>query len=341
MSRETILKQMKHILTAIGQTPKSVKTAVRFLLTAAILIILFRQVSWHAMWSAVRSIDSTVFIAALLLWIPTQWFQFLRWDYLARQAGPDVSRLDIHKGYWVGFTLGLLTPGRIGEYGRALALHNCQLSRAIGLTVVERHYSAFILNGFGLLGIVILPLSGWQAPYPSLGIAITLILIVLGLLNFWIGIYPRMILNPLKWLVRKLPLREKLERAVEVLRPIGPRQGSLLMFLAAAGLISSALQFILILRAMGVAVPIGAGLLAVLMNFFFKGMLPISIGSLGIGEWTAMLCLTGFGVDPAFAVAASLLLFLINVFLPSLIGLPFVTSLRMPLKSNVKALASP
>jgi uncharacterized membrane protein YbhN (UPF0104 family) len=115
-----------------------------------------------------------------------------------------------------------------------------------------------------------------------------------------------------------------------VLEPIGPGQGSILLLLAAASLATSLFQFVLLLHGMGSDVPIFAGMLAVMLNFFFKANLPISIGSLGVGEWTAILCLKGCGVPSSTAVAASLTLFTINVFVPSMIGLPFISKLRIP-----------
>ena len=80
-------------------------------------------------------------------------------------------------------------------------------------------------------------------------------------------------------------------------------------------------------------------MLAGLLTFFLKGALPISIGSLGVGEWSAMICYRGLGVEPSVAVASSLLLFVINVFVPSLIGLPFIGSLRVPRFGKAQATA--
>jgi uncharacterized membrane protein YbhN (UPF0104 family) len=114
------------------------KHTLRVGLTLGLLALLFSQVRWQKVWDAICGADLTLLAWTCVLWIPTQYLQFIKWDLLARDAGDDVSRRDIHRGYWVGFTLGLVTPGRIGQYGRGLALHNCSLSRATGLTVLER-----------------------------------------------------------------------------------------------------------------------------------------------------------------------------------------------------------
>lgn len=317
----------------LAQTPTSGPTnpwkiVLRIGLTAGLFVLLFWQVSWHQVWDAVQTLDLHLLFWVCLLWIPTQYLQYIRWAILAREAGKGVSRADIHKSYWVGFTLGLVTPGRVGQFGRALALHNCSLSRAIGVSAIERGYSAITINGFGLLAIVMLPWLGWAPPYVMPNAWMRAIVVVAGLLLLVLGVFPRSMFRPLNWLASKLPFREKMERAIDVLKPAGPARGILYLALAAAALASALLQFVLLLRAMGAPVPVFAGMLAALLTFFLKGALPISVGSLGVGEWVAVYCFRGLGVEPSVSVAASLVLFTINVFVPSLIGLPFINTLR-------------
>lgn len=316
---------------AAGAPPKQFtagRTFFRIGLTAAILTLLFWQVSWADVWQAVRGINGALFLAACLLWIPTQYFQFVKWDIMAQYAGPAISRADIHRGYWVGFTLGIITPGRVGQLARGLALRNCSISRALGATAVERGYTALVINALGLISLAALPYLGWTSPlgvargFVSWGVGI------LGSLLLLLGIFPRTVMPPLRWVARRLPLREKFEKAIDVLSDAGPRRGILLLVLTAAALFSSLVQFVLLILAMGVAVPIFAGILAALLTFFVKGAIPISIGSLGVGEWMAVFCFRGLGVEPSVAVAASLLLFMINVFIPSLVGLQFLGTLR-------------
>lgn len=312
-------------------TPKSpLKIVARIVLTAGLLVVLFWQVRWANVWSVVVSLEGSHLMWACLLWIPTQYFQFAKWSLLAREAGEGVSRQDIHRGYWVGFTLGLITPGRIGQFGRALALHNCSLSRAFGLTVIERAYTAITINSFGLLALVALPLLGWLPPFARPGLPVQAVCIVAGTVLLVLGIFPRSLYSPLSRLAGHLPLHEKIENALAVLQSASPRQGIILLLLSTAALASSLLQFVLLIRAAGTNIPLWSGMMAGVLTFFIKGALPISLGSLGVGEWTAVYCFKGLGAEASVAVAASLLLFTINVFIPSLIGLPFIHTLRVP-----------
>jgi uncharacterized membrane protein YbhN (UPF0104 family) len=311
---------------------------VRVLLTAGLLLLLFWQVSWRKVWDVVQSLDGDLLAATCALWIPTQVLQFVKWNMLAREAGDNISGGDIQRGYWVGFTLGLITPGRVGQLGRALALHNCSLPRAFGLTAVERGYTALTMNALGFFALVALPLLGWRSPVP-IPVVAQVLLVLAGAFLLVLGVFPRLMHKPLRGLARRLPFRDKLEQAVDVLESAGPGRGSILLLLSIAALCSSLYQFVLIIHAAGFRIPVFSGMLAGLLTFFLKGALPISIGSLGVGEWSAMICYRGLGVEPSVAVASSLLLFVINVFVPSLIGLPFVGSLRLPRLSKAQATA--
>lgn len=316
--------------TSSTSTKRRYKIALRIVVTGALLALLFWQVKWQDVWLAIQNLDGRLFYVALLLALPTQYAQFLKWELLAKEAGPGVTRGDIHRGFWVGYTLGLVTPGRIGQYGRALALRNCSLARAAGLTFIERSYSALVVNGFGLLALVFLPLLGWISPFNAPGHLVEVILLAGGTSLLLIGIFPRVAAPLLTRLARRLPLGEKLARAISAIEVVTPWRGVWLLTLAGAGLISAVIQFVVLLWALGTPVPLFAGMLAGLLSFFLKGSLPIAVANLGIGEWTAVICLAGLGVAPSVAVAASLLLFAMNVFVPGLIGLPFVSSLRTP-----------
>ncbi|MDD5088810.1 MAG: lysylphosphatidylglycerol synthase transmembrane domain-containing protein [bacterium] len=318
------------VLPLAGPQKKPLRIIARIVLTVGLLVVLFWQVRWKDVWIVVVSLDTSPLLWACLLWIPTQYFQFAKWNMLAREAGAGVSRQDIHRGYWVGFTLGLITPGRIGQFGRALALHNCSLSRAFGLTVIERAYTAITINSFGLLALVMLPILGWLPPFARPGPFVQSACIVAGTALLILGIFPRSLHAPLIRLARHLPLREKIEKALAVLQSASPRQGIVLILLSIGALAASLMQFVLLIRAAGTDIPMWSGMLAGVLTFFIKGALPISLGSLGVGEWTAVYCFTGLGTQASVAVAASLLLFTINVFIPSLIGLPFIHTLRVP-----------
>jgi uncharacterized protein (TIRG00374 family) len=323
--------------TAAEEIPlykKFLRQVIRILVTFGLLFLLFWQVRWSNIVAAIEGINPSLFIMACFLWIPTQIFQFYKWKLFAREAGEQVSRGDLHRSYWVGYTLGVITPGRIGQIGRALALHNCSMTRAISLSVIERGYTALVINSIGLISVAILPMIGWLPPVTLPNPAIMSVIAVFGVGMLGFGIFPRIMIRPLRRLIRILPAKEKLLKAVETLATVTPFRAFMALLLSIASLSSSLIQYVILIRAMGASIPLFSGMLAGLLNFFLKGAMPFSVGSLGVGEWTAIYCFKGLGVEPSIAVAGSLLLFTINVFVPSLIGLPFIRTMRVPVISG-------
>lgn len=65
-----------------------------------------------------------------------------------------------------------------------------------------------------------------------------------------------------------------------------------------------------------------------------KSMLPISIGDLGIRESAAVFFLGKIGLAESTAFNASILLFLINLVIPSMIGLVLVLKYRLIFVKN-------
>lgn len=301
---------------------------LRALLTLAVIGLLFWQVPWTNVVATAAGMKLSLLMVAILLWIPAQGLQIARWAILARHAGRTTWR-HIFRSYWVGFTLGVVTPGRIGQFGRCFAL-DVPVARALGVSLLERFYASVVLYGAGPLALAVMIAGGVSFPVGTWRTPLLIGLCLMGVSVLLLGVFPRILLPVFSWIVRRLPLREKLEQILGVLDGM---HGGLTLGLLALSLSSTAValvQFVVLLHAMGIAVPLGWGMLAVVVNFFLKASLPISIAGLGVGEWTAVLCLSGLGVAPAAAVAGSLVLFAINVLSPALLGIPVVPTMKLP-----------
>ncbi len=318
-----------------GKEPASRRSVfvlgIKLTLTAVAFVLLFRQIHWRDVLSVALGLPGGTIVVLVVLSLVSHLMQYLRWRLLAQKISDHTTNHDIWRGYWVGFTLGLMTPGRIGQFGRALAIRNGSLARALGASIIERSYSAMLINGGGLVAVGLLPSLGWSAAFRELNTgAATGTATALGTFILLLGLYPKVLYRPVQWLASKLPLREKLQRSVQVLSEISLQDSARLWFLTAGSTAIALLQVVVLVRAMGGDLAFLAGMLAVLLTFFLKGALPITIAALGIGEWSAVVILSGLGIAPSIAVAASLATFFLNVFLPGLAGLPYLQALRIP-----------
>ncbi len=300
---------------------------IKLVVTLVVLGLLVYQVNWQGVLVSLSQIAGWGIVIALLLWAPNQFLQYLRWRLIAQRAGESVSIEDIRASYWLGHTLGFITPGRIGAYGRALFLTQVPLGKAAVLTVVERTYSALTVNGFGLIALGVLPYLGWNVSWVFWSGRVSMLFVLSGFLLICAGIVPGKIVTLLRWTLSRRAWATRMVSSLDAAAQIGTGSALLYLALATLSLIISLFQFVLILDAIGVDIPLLAGMLAVQLNFFLKGNIPLTLGNIGVGEWTALLCLRGLGVADSHAVAASLMLFTLNVALPAGIGLLFIKRL--------------
>ncbi|MBK6766957.1 MAG: flippase-like domain-containing protein [bacterium] len=298
--------------------------ALKVLLTAVLLGTVFWQVRWSEITGNVSRMDTAGLLAAVLLWIPNLYLQYYRWKLTARRAGTEVLNEDIRASFWLGHTLGFATPGRIGAFGRALFLSNVPLGRAAALTVLERTYAALTVNGLGLVSLGILPYLGWHVTWATWSQTVSLLLIIAGSCIFLTGLIPGPLARLLQKVVGNRKWSHKVVSSLETIAEIPPRVAATYLTLAVLSLLVSLGQFVLILHALGAKVAVVAGMMAVLLNFVLKGNIPLTLGNLGVGEWTALLCLRGLGVEDAQAITASLTVFALNVALPAVIGLRYL-----------------
>jgi uncharacterized protein (TIRG00374 family) len=292
-------------------------------LTIAVLLLLSWQVRWSEIFKVLTGASGLGILAAVALWYPNQALQYYRWKFIAKRASIVPDTQDVYAAYWLGHTLGFITPGRIGSYGRGLFLKNVSVGEATALTVLERSYSAITVNGFGLIALAVLPSLGWNAAWADWGQGVSVVIFGIGLIVLLTGVFPGTIAALIARIVGERSWGKGIAKSLDGIKRIPVGSSLLYLGLATASLVVSLVQFILVLGALGASVPILAGMLAVHLNFFLKGNIPLTLGNLGVGEWTALLCLRGLGVPDAQAVAASLILFGLNVAIPALIGMKY------------------
>lgn len=291
--------------------------------TVAVLGLLLSQVRWSDIIAVLNGADAWGILLVIALWFPNQWLQYERWKLIARRASIRPELADIRESYWLGHTLGFVTPGRIGAYGRGLFLKNVPIVESATLTVLERSYSAITVNGFGLIALAILPGMGWHADWANFGLTTSILLGIAGSALLIVGVIPGQIARLVGRVAIHRAWGRRVRKSISAIAEIPSPASVLYLVLAMASLAVSLVQFLLILKATGAEIPVLAGMLAIHLNFFLKGNIPLTLGNLGVGEWTALLCLRGLGVPDAQAVAASLILFSLNVAIPAMIGVRY------------------
>jgi len=237
-----------------------------------------------------------------------------KWWYLLRIAQTGISAKTAWRSLIVGFPLGFVTPGRLGEIGRALYVPELSQSRTFALLVIDKVATALITLTVGLTGLLMLPGLGFGSNLRG-AFAVCLALL-LGFILFAVS-RPR---------IAGLCQRFSRTDAFTPRHVSGALLWSLLFYATFLG------QLVLLVHALGHTGRVLDSAQAAACVFLVKTVLPFAFGDLGIREGAAVFFFGKNGVPAAAALQASLLLFVINVGLPALLGLPVLLRTRRELR---------
>lgn len=265
-----------------------------------------------------------IVVAGILL-IPNVFLQWYRWHMLLKLINPQVPKMESLSSLLGGMTLAFVTPGRLGEMGRILFLQKEDRLQALGLLAIDKLYAVapVIMIGVWGIGLLVSYLLNYiifvVVSFVAIALAMSLILFLLVWHPSWI--------RTLFYQVSLLfPVREKFKRILEALHPFTPHQARVLVVLSFLLYAIYIFQFCILSMAFQPIVWTTA-LTATTSTLFVKSLLPISIADLGIREGAAVYFFTRFHVDKASAFNGALLLFLINILVPTLVGLLFFSRL--------------
>ncbi len=290
---------------------------LKIVIAILVLSVLVQKLSFERLVEAFVAADNRFIAAATLLLFLNLYFQFCKWRLVVHREKADVKRRHLLFSLLVGMALGLVTPGRVGDFGRTFFVRNVDWARLLGLLMVDKLITLAVLYLFGIIGLSHF-ISMRMHPFVWLPIFLmTLILISLFLLLLLRPELLRSLLARFHHLVTRHSAVEKFLSGIEMANPALSARLLLLTFIQTLTYCS---QFVLLVQAF-FKIPILAGFLSTFAVMFTKSLLPISIGDLGIRESASVYFFGQFGTPDVAAFNASFLLFLMNVLLPSLAGL--------------------
>jgi len=261
--------------------------------------------------------DPGPFVWALVLLIPNIGIQLIKWGYLVRRVRPGTPIREIVSSLFVGFSFGMISPARMGEMARGLAISGESRTKMAGLTLVDRGHSFAVTAIAATVGLMML--------YPRVVCAPGLVAIVAIV---WGCLRVGRLRGGLRRLASRLPFRERIVLLIESLEGLDPRVSLSLLLLSSVFNLIFFTQFHLLLAAFA-DVSWLRTMPLIPMVFVIKVLLPITLIDLGMREFASITLFARIGVEQAGALNASFLLFLIDVAVPGLIGLAFLGTTRI------------
>jgi len=273
-------------------------------LIAAVKVELLLNVFKTANWSYLG--------IAFMIIIPNILVQVWKWLYILKLANSSVSFTTAFKSLLVGYPLGFVTPGRLGEIGRALYVKEVSQGKTFRLFILDKLTNLVVILLFGAVGILIL-FQTQLTPVLKTFIWVILVFITVFLLY---SVFFTSLVN----LIGRLTKVHDFSRKNHIIL----LAFSLLFYFVFL------VQYLLLVLNFD-AINVFEASKAAASMFLAKTILPISFSDLGIREGAAVYFFGKLGVSAAAALNASLLLFLFNVAFPAIAGLPILLKTKRSL----------
>ena len=287
--------------------------------------------------AALRGADARFALAALALLPLNLALESYRWARLVRCVAPHVPLRRAMAAVVAAYPVGLLTPGRVGDYvGRAVLLRDVPAGVSAALTFGERMATLAWCLAAGLVALGPY-LAANAVPSPA---ATALVAVAAGgtLALFAALLVPSMARAVLGAV---LPF-ERVRRALASFDRVPASEAGRLVALSGLRYAVFSAQFVCLVFAFAPGATLAGASLGVALTFFAKSAVPqVTLGDLGVRESAAVFFLGAYGVPAAAALDASLAVFAVNLVLPALAGLPLLWRARLAGASAPGPLTSP
>ncbi len=302
---------------------------LKLIVSAGLVFYLVQKITVKEILFSFNLLNGYVFAIVLLLAIANLYLQFLKWKYLLKCELSDIDNSAVFKSLLIGFSAGSFTPARVGEYFlRKMVLKDLSLGNVITLTFIDKLMMLINLTFWGSL------LSfGMMLFYYQVDVFIVASLFILFTIFFtglFVLIYSSRFYEYLKNIKNRFRIKIPFVKPlIEPLSNLDNKIISKLLFIGFLNYLVIIIEFALIVFSHDQSFLIQYLLLASVMIMFTKTLIPsITLGEIGIRESAAIYFFGLFGCPKSIAFNSSLILFGLNILIPSLVGLYFLITLK-------------
>jgi uncharacterized membrane protein YbhN (UPF0104 family) len=298
---------------------KKVRLVFKIVIAAALLYYLINYVSYQEIFIAVKQSNKYYIFFVVVLMTMNIYLQYLKWRVVCYSLLNIRDDHQIMKSLFYGFSAGIITPVRVGEYlGRQLAFRDVGLLKVTISTIIEKFASLFIVLTVGSIASIYFLIVYYSFPF-----SIPIILFLIGILtlasfvirgyNFSSSIFSN--------LAERYDFVNKIKIELKYVREINSRSINLLMVYSLLFYFVVILQYALLAKAFDQTGSIFMFLVAGIIVIFVKSILSfLSFADLGIRESTSVFLMNKMGYSIVVGFNSAIFLFLINLVIPSIIG---------------------
>ncbi len=306
----------------LGENKTAIIYTLKIIIAGGLLYYLASSIEYAQIISALQNANLYLILAAFILSVINIYYQFAKWRLTCRQVLKETNNSKIILSLFYGFTAGIITPLRIGEYfGRTIAFSDKSVVQVTVATLIDKFFPLIIVVFLGSISSIIFL-------YLKIGVSIYISLSLLIVLFTLFYILFLLIINQRFWdsflfsRIKKMKSLNKVFEKLTILKSLDRIYLLKMISLSFLFYLSFLIQYVLLVAAFSHNQNILEYFWAGNLIMFAKTIIPpISLGELGIREGASLYFLTQLGESSAVAFNASIFLFIINLLIPAFIGL--------------------
>ena len=318
----TSVDNKKPVVRFFTQQKQILIFITKILIAAGLLYYLVSSIDYAQIIPAIEYANLWLIGAALVLSFVNIFLQYFKWKLTSNNILDENSRSKILTSLYYGFSAGIITPLRIGEYfGRAIAFRNKTVIQVSIATLIDKFFPLIIVVSLGSISSLFFI---YQFYVVSIYVIIALFIVVFSLFYF----FALLMLSHKFWdsllfsKIKKIKRMNSLIETFKTLKVLDRKYFLKMSFISFLFYTCFLIQFAILVSAFSHHFYFLNFLWIANLIMFVKTVIPpVSLGELGIREGASIYFLTMMGETSLVAFNASIFLFIINLLIPSLIGL--------------------
>jgi len=294
---------------------------LKIIIAAGLLGYIVLKVNFREITEALKHANLTLIAITAGLAIVNIYLQYLKWKITCVHLLNENSKKKIFLSLFYGFSGGVFTPARIGEYfGRAVAFRDKSLLKVTIASFIDKLFPLMVVVSCGSLASILFLHYYYHVSVYLTG-SFFILLIVMFYLAYLFMMDPRFWNNILFARISKHPKFQKFLDNLGIIKELDQLYATKMVMLSIGFYVCYIFQFALLAAAFTHHTDYIHYVWAGNLIIFSKSVLPpVSLGELGIREGASIFFLQQFGETAAAGFNASIFLFFINVLIPSITG---------------------
>jgi len=282
----------------------SAKGIVRLGIGILLIILLFFFVSPSAVIQSLRSANPFFLVCAVIVYALAFLLLTIRWRIIVAHMGGNIPFGEAYQAFAGGVLYSDFTPGRIGDFTRAILVQErIGIHRGTVSVFIDRYVDIIVLTGLGIAALVVYS-SRFASILPLLALVVLLVVFAgitaLFLQNSWIFS-----------LMKKIPFFNIPEFASHLQDAfLELKDGKTVIAegiaLTVFAWVTHALRIILITMSLGYVLPL-PDIFLILPLISALSIIPVTIAGLGLVEGGLMAFIAGYGVPLSAALSIAIL----------------------------------